>query len=226
MVSLHHHAVERQTNASSQGESGLCETVSLLVNTTGQGVGMGIYDALAREIIDKSTGEIYPALSCINDKTMAERCTDPNAKKVIWSVKASAQFNSDCALLLREGFRSGRIRLLQTEYDAEQLLGAIKGYSNLTTAEQLQLQLPYINTTLLIDELVKLEHEEVGGKIRVHERAGARKDRYSSLSYNYYVAMQLEAKVAKKKATAIGEQEFFVIRAPKAGSRRGGNRYG
>lgn len=34
MVSLHHHAVEHQTNASSQGESGRCETVSLSVNTT------------------------------------------------------------------------------------------------------------------------------------------------------------------------------------------------
>lgn len=192
-----------------------------------QGVGMGIYDALAREIVDSSTGEIYPALSCINDKAMADRCADPTAKKVIWSVKAGAQFNSDCALLLREGFRSGRIRLLQTEYDAETSLSAIKGYNTLTTSEQLQLQLPYINTTLLVDELVKLEHEEVGGKIRVHEKTGARKDRYSSLSYNYYVAVQLEAKAAKKKATTIGDQEFYVIRPPKAtATRGGGGRYG
>ena len=99
-------------------------------------------------------------------------------------------------------------------------------FDGLTDLEKVQIQMPYINTTLLIDELVNLEHEESGGRIRVYEKSGARKDRYSSLSYNYYVATRIEAKVAKKKATAIGGQEFFVIRAPKASSRRGGNRYG
>ena len=89
------------------------------------GVGLGCYDALARDIADPETGEVYPALSCCNDKTMAERCSSPNADKVIWSIKANAQMNSDCAVLLREGFRSGKIRLLVSEYDAEDLLGGI-----------------------------------------------------------------------------------------------------
>ena len=80
-------------------------------------VGLGCFDTLAHDISDPETGEIYPALSCINDKTMADRCTVPGADKVIWSIKASAALNSDCAFLLREGFKNGRIRLLVTEYD-------------------------------------------------------------------------------------------------------------
>lgn len=165
-------------------------------------------------MVDPDTGEIYPALSCCNSNEMAARCTVPNADKVIWSIKASAQFNSDAAFLLREGFKSGRIRLLASEYDAEEYLSELKGYSNLNPPERMQLQLPYINTTLLIDELVKLQHEESGGRVRVFERTGMRKDRYSSLSYNYYVATQLENKLTKRNNVSANAFDMFVIKPP------------
>ena len=140
-------------------------------------IGLGVFDELAHDIVDSDTGEIYPALSCCNDKVMADRCTVPGAEKVIWSVKATAQFNSDCAFLLREAFKSGRIRLIATEYDAEEYLAEIKGYSSLSPSEKLQIKLPYIQTTLLIDELTKLQHETSGGKVKIFEKAGMRKDR-------------------------------------------------
>lgn len=178
------------------------------------GLGLGVYDCLARDIVDPETGEIYPALSCCNNQEMASRCTVMGADKVIWAVKANAQFNSDCAFLLREAFRSGRIRLLATEYDAEELLGDIRGYNSLSPAERMQLQLPYIHTTLLIDELTKLQHEESGGKVRIYEKTGMRKDRYSSLSYNYYVAMQIENKMSKRNSMNISSSEMFVIKPP------------
>lgn len=69
-------------------------------------------------------------------------------------------------MLLREGFRSSKIRLLITEYDGEALLSDIKGYNSLSPLEKVTLQKPYIHTTLLIDELVKLQHEESGGRVR------------------------------------------------------------
>ena len=177
-------------------------------------VGLGVFDALARDIVDPETGEIYPALSCCNDSTMADRCTVPGAEKVIWSIKASSALNSDCAVLLREGFRSGRIRLLMTEYDADELLSEISSFSKLREPEKLQLKMPYIHTTLLIDELVKLQHEENAGRVRVFEKAGMRKDRYSSLSYNYYVAMQLEAKLSRRHATNRSFADPYIVRAP------------
>ena len=74
--------------------------------------------------------------------------------------------------------------------------------------------MPYVNTTLLIDELTKLQHEESGGKIKISEKSGMRKDRYSSLSYNYYVAMQLENKIRKRNSTSIITEESFVIKPP------------
>lgn len=178
------------------------------------GVGLGVYDCLAREIIDPESGEIYPALSCCNNSEMALRCTVAGADKVIWAIKATAQFNSDCAVLLREAFKSGRIRLLATEYDAETALKEIRGYSSLSLAEQSQFMSPYANTTLLIDELTKLQHEESSGKIKIFEKSGMRKDRYSSLSYNYYVATQIENKLQRRNNLNGGSSDVFIIKPP------------
>lgn len=179
------------------------------------GLGLGVYDALVRDMVDPDSGEIYPALSCCNNQEMAERCTTKGADKVIWAIKGSPSLNSDCAVLLREGFRSSKIRLLVTEYDAETLLGDIKGYNSLTPLEKTRLQMPYVHTTLLIDELVKLQHEESGGRVRIYERAGMRKDRYSSLSYNYYVALQIENKMSRSKAVDFNSKDIFMFKAPK-----------
>lgn len=181
------------------------------------GVGLGIYDALIRDIVDPETGEIYPAISCMNNKIMADRCMVSGAEKVIWSIKASAQFNSDCAFLLREAFRSGRIRLLSTEYEAEKSLPEIRPYNSLSQSEKIAIQMPYIQTTLLVDELTKLQHEESSGKLKIYERTGMRKDRYSSLSYNYYVATQLENKLNKRKRISVSQQQMYVIKSPKQG---------
>ena len=201
----------------------MCDYIVLDTN----GLGLGVYDCLSREIVDTDTGEIYPALSCCNNTEMASRCTVPGAEKVIWSIKASAQFNSDCAFLLREGFRSGRIRLLETEYDAESSLNEIRGYKSLNPPEQLAFQMPYIQTTLLIDELTKLMHEESGGKVKVTERPGMRKDRYSSLSYNYYVAIQIENKSSKRMNMNDCLSDVFIIKPPKQkNGRRVGIGYG
>lgn len=184
----------------------------LVLDTTG--LGLGVYDCLSRDVVDPETGEIYPAISCCNNTEMASRCTVSGAEKVIWAIKANAQFNSDCAFLLREAFRSGRIRLLSTEYDAEESLSELRGYSSLSPAERMQLQLPYVHTTLLIDELTKLQHEETGGKVKIYEKTGMRKDRYSSLSYNYYVAVQLENKLSKRVNSSLSPTESFVIKPP------------
>ena len=180
------------------------------------GLGLGVYDCLARDMSDPETGEIYPALSCCNSQEMAARCTVMGAKKVIWAIKASQSFNSDMAFLLREGLSSGRIRLLlDGDMDNDALIKKLPKYKTLTETEKEKIKMPYINTTLLIDELTKLEHESVGGKVRIHERSGMRKDRYSSLAYNFYVATQLETKLERKYSANVKSSDMFIIRAPK-----------
>lgn len=186
-----------------------------------KGVGFGVFDALTNDLSDPDTGEIYPALSCYNNPEMAARCTNKDAEKRIWAINGSSKFNSECAFQLREAFRSGRVRLLITEYDAEKALGEMKGYSALPLHEKNQYILPYINTTLLVNELIKLKHDESGGLVKLTEEAGMRKDRYSSLAYNYWVACQLEKELRRRTASEDDVKDIFMYRAPKI---RGGVR--
>lgn len=179
-----------------------------------QGVGSGIFDLLIRDMVDPETGETYPALGCYNNPELSDRCL-AGSPKVIWAIKASVGFNSDCAYLLREGFRSGRVRLLQNEIDAEESLKSIAKYTSLSQDNKTKVQMPYIHTTLAVDELVNLQYEDAGaGKIRVKEKSGRRKDRYSSISYNYYVATQIENKLTKRRALEVGSTESFIIKPP------------
>ena len=49
-----------------------------------------------------------------------------------------------------------------------------------------------------------------------------RKDRYSSLAYNYYVALQIEQKLNKKRNLSLSSAEDFVIKAPSVMRRKKG----
>ena len=166
-----------------------------------KGVGFGILDLLLRDQVDYITGQIYPALNCYNDPDIAARCSNPHARKVIWAIKGSAQFNSEAALGLREAFRQGTIRLLIPEYDCEEMLKELKGWDKLSAAEQMDLRMPYVNTSCLVNELINLEYEARDNGIKVREKSGMRKDRYSSLSYNLAVSRELERQMARPRNT-------------------------
>ena len=173
------------------------------------GAGMGVFDALIQDIVDPETGELYPALSCCNDKLMAERCKIYNAPKVIWSIKANANFNNDVCILLRSGFQNGKINLLVSEAEAEEILkDRFKNFSKMLPYEQMQYKMPYIQTTLLVYELINLEHEIKGTNIKITEKSGMRKDRYSSLAYNYWVQCQLERETLRKPKTGFNINDY------------------
>ena len=179
----------------------------LVVDTNG--VGLSVFDMLIQDIVDPTAGELYPALSCCNDKAMAERCKVNNAPKVIWSIKASASFNNEICTLLRSGFQNGKINLLISEFEAEEVLkDKIKGFTKMPAYEQMQYKLPYIQTTLLVYELINLEYEIKGTNVKITEKSGMRKDRYSSLAYNYWVQCQLEREMLRKQKTGFNASEY------------------
>ena len=179
----------------------------LVVDTNG--VGLPVFDMLIKDIVDPTTGELYPALSCCNDKVMAERCKVNNAPKVIWSIKASAPFNNEICTLLRSGFQNGKINLLVSEFEAEEILkDKIKGFIKMPAYEQMQYKMPYIQTTLLVYELINLEYEIKGTNVKITEKTGMRKDRYSSLAYNYWVQCQLEREMLRKQKTGFNASDY------------------
>jgi hypothetical protein len=73
----------------------------------------------------------------------------------------------------------------------------------------------YIQTTMAVFELIKLDHEIKNGQIKVKETSGMRKDRYSSIAYNYWCMCQLELQLKPKHQNTTNYNEIFKIRAPK-----------
>ena len=173
------------------------------------GNGLGVFDAVIKDIVDPKTGEIYSALSCCNDEDMASRCKIDNAPKVIWSIKASEKFNSQACINLRGGFQKRKINLLISEQMVDEILkNKIKGYDKLVVGQKFMYRQPYIETTLLMYELISLESKVNGTNIKLTEKSGMRKDRYSSLAYNYWVQCQLEREELNKRKTGFNLNSF------------------
>ena len=172
-----------------------CDFLSIDAN----GVGQSCLDFCFSDRYDAIYGCTYPAIQTVNSDELNERCKIKNAPKVIYAIKANAKSNNDMALALRAGFQNGNINLLISENNIEdELSNIIKGYNKLSIPQQVREKIPYLQTTFLIEELINLEHDIVNGLVKVKEKSGMRKDRYSSLEYNYFVAQELARKLKPK----------------------------
>lgn len=144
------------------------QCTDLVLDTNG--IGLGVYDFITKDQICQENGKRYQAMTCINDKDMAERCKVRDANKVVWSVKANANFNNEICVLLRNGIQNGKINFLIPEQDADSSLKeTYKGYFKMSPTEQAKLKMSYIQTTFAVYELVKLDHEVKNGNIKVKE---------------------------------------------------------
>lgn len=182
------------------------------------GVGQSIYDLITDDYFDEETGKLYEGVSCCNDKDMAERCKKENAQEVVWSVKANPAFNNDICIKLRGGLQTGNIKLLAEDFKAQLYLSnKTKGYSKLSPSEQSKLLIPFKQTTLMLHELISLKSEVVNGnRIKVKETSGMRKDRYSSLAYNYYIMREID-KQLKPEREDNTDYEDLPFRQPSIG---------
>ena len=68
--------------------------------------------------------------------------------------------------------------------------------------------MPYLQTTFLVYELINLQYEIKGTNIKIVERSGMRKDRYSSLAYNYWVQNQLEREILNKPKSGFNIEDY------------------
>ena len=161
----------------------------------GSGVGQPIVDYLIySDRYDPVYNITYPCLNCANNPEISERCKVKTAKKVIYVIKANAKSNNDMYLALRAGFQNGYINLLMSDINIDEHLSKIRGYGKLSANQKALMTLPYLQTTLMINELINLQCDSSGVMIKVKERTGMRKDRVSSCMYGYAVCQILSAK--------------------------------
>ena len=81
---------------------------------------------------------------------------------------------------------------------------------------QVKAILPFIQTTRLVDELIKLILEVNGQWVKLREHSGMRKDRYSSLAYNIWVSKQIENELLRRSGRGgANNEQFKFFTAPR-----------
>ena len=182
----------------------------------GSGVGQPIVDYLIySDRYDPIYNVTYPCLNCANNTEISDRCKVKTAPKVIYVIKANAKSNNDMYLALRAGFQNGYINMLASDINIEEHLSKIRGYSKLSANQKALMLLPYLQTTLMINELINLQCDSSGVLIKVKERTGMRKDRVSSCMYGYNVCQILSAKNKPKNNNTIDLVNKLPIRQSK-----------
>lgn len=182
----------------------------LVLDTVGNG--LGVYDFIIKDQYDPETGETYEAMTACNNPEMAERCRVKGAKKVVWCIKANADFNSNAAIGLRASLKNGEINLPVDSNDAMEIVRKLPSYSSLSDKEQAEILMPYAQTTMLINEAINLDHELVNNKVKLKERTGMRKDRYSSMLYNNAVVSILNTQLKSNKSNQKQILDMILVR--------------
>jgi hypothetical protein len=143
------------------------------------------------------------------------RCLGKDAIPCIYPISASQSLNSQIAVSFRDRLKRKLIKFLIDENEAEDFF-LKSGNKDILNQEDISLKanllIPYIQTTLLINECIALEMIPAGlGLIKLKEPSGGRKDRYTSASYlNWYVSL-LDKELLKDGTGKSDEESILAV---------------
>jgi hypothetical protein len=132
----------------------------------------------------------------MNDDKLKARIVIAGQKEAVFSVKASLELNSKIAVSMRDSLNNRMIELMVSNQEGvEELQRLYPEYVSADVDTQLFYERPFLETVALINEMIGLEYtvQNQTNLIKIEERPGARKDRYTSVSYGNYFVSLLEA---------------------------------
>jgi len=166
-----------------------------------QNAGISVFDALSSVTKDEIRGLEYRPYTVMNsmyvDTSVYDELTlrtlGKDALQCIYPISATAQLNSLIAVKFRERLKKKLITFLVDDNTEEEFLiksGNKDILDQDDTGIRAYLLQAHLQTSLMINESIALEMAPANGLIKLVEPSGARKDRYTSVSYlNYYVSL-------------------------------------
>lgn len=164
------------------------------------GSGLAVLDILGEPTFDEERNKKYPPMKCFNLKDKEERCGyQKEAIPCIYGIVANEELNNEIAVTLKSSFQNHTLRLLINEFEAEDFLIEHYDFALKSNEEKVQLMYPYLQTTLIQTEIIKLRTEITRKGIKLVEFSQNTKDRYSALGYLNKFIREQEQKLKKKK---------------------------
>lgn len=137
-----------------------------------------------------------------------------NALPIIFPISANQSVNSQMANYFRSSLQKHLWRFLIPENDAEEyLVKAVKGFTENSDSETNAFYLhPYLQTSLMVGECINLDMTLANGLVKLTEKPGCYKDRYSCISYaNYIISTQFDKSLLKQDDDSDEYSEIFSL---------------
>ena len=129
----------------------------------------------------------------MNDEKTKNRIVISGQKEVVFSIKAGLDLNSKIAVCMKGTLNDRMIELMVSNQEGiEELQRLVPEYATADVDTQLFYERPFLETVALINEMIGLDYtvQNQTGLIKIEEKSGARKDRYTSVSYgNYFISL-------------------------------------
>ena len=182
--------------------------------------GISVFDALSSVTKDEVRGVEYPAYTVMNSLAVDTKVYDEltartlgqEAVGCIFPISANAPLNSLIAVKFRERLKKRLVAFLVDDNTEEEFLiksGNKDILDQNDTGVRGYLLQSHLQTSLFINEAIALEMVLQNGLVKLVEPEGARKDRYTSISYlNYYVSL-LDTDLLKESYGNSDEEEFL-----------------
>lgn len=177
-----------------------------------QGNGISVYSYLCRQLFDNERKIKYTPFYSINEKNepkLQDFHLEDEYEEKIYTISATEEFNSEIAIDLKEKIINKKISFLLSKNDAFPLFQETSWFNNLSREDMSSLTMPYVQSTLLESEMVLLERIPHDKFVKLKEKRGKRKDRYSSLAYGNHIISMLEKKLHKRQDLFDPSQLFL-----------------
>ena len=186
-----------------------------------QNAGISVFDALTSVTKDEIRGVEYPAYTVMNSvhvdtkvyDELITRTLGQDAIQCIFPISANAPLNSLIAVKFRERLKKKLISFLIDDNSEEEFLiksGNKDILDQDDTGIRAYLLQAHLQISLMINECIALEMAPANGLVKLVEPAGARKDRYTSVSYmNYYISL-MDTELLRDRYSEWDDAEAFL----------------
>ena len=187
-----------------------------ILSIDANGLGVGLIDFMTKAQVDPETGDNLPPFGVEGgtaEETMNlyKKVRGPGVEEnAMYLIKANAPINTEAYSYVQTQMGSGRVKFLIDEQAAKVKLMSTKVGQNYTPDKRNEYLQPFVQTTILREQMLNLTEEHEGFNIILKQsNSRIKKDKFSSFVYGMYYIKKQEDLGRKRKTRDLSKMLFF-----------------